>query len=182
MESCGYISSKYLSSFFENIDAVNIDIKLFNNDRYKSILGGDLDTILNTILFLSKSDTWLEISMLLIPGLNDSTTEITNLASWIFNKLGDSIPLHFKAFHPSYKFKNIQGTTKSMITKAIRVAKEVGLRHVYPDYITGETSSNTYCPSCGGILVDRQNSHIKNNIVDGVCPNPKCGRGLGGLY
>ena len=79
-----------ITPFYENIDAVNVDLKSFNHKTYSKIIGGDLDTVLETLKYLSKSHCWLEITTLLIPDLNDSTKEIDKLSNWIKNDLGSN--------------------------------------------------------------------------------------------
>lgn len=176
--SSGYLSDKYLEPFYKNITAVNIDLKTFNKQNYKKIIGGDLDTVLNTLKFLKNSRVWLEITTLLIPGFNDTDNEINRLIDWIGNELGPFIPLHFSAYYPCYQYK-ANKTPDTTILNAVKAAKAKGLKYVYSgNILNGKTS--TFCKNCGTILVSREDNTINSYIIDGKCPN--CATSLDGVY
>ncbi|MBN2617641.1 MAG: AmmeMemoRadiSam system radical SAM enzyme [Spirochaetales bacterium] len=129
--SSGYISSKYLEPFYKNVKGANIDLKCFDSSNYKNIIGGKLETILNTLEYLNSSSTWLEITTLIIPEFNDSNTEIKKMCKWIYSTLGSEVPIHFSAFHPSYKYLNKINTPVKKIEEVIKIAKDEGLQYVY---------------------------------------------------
>lgn len=179
MVSNGYVSAKYLEPLYNNITAVNIDLKCFSYDTYKKIIGGDLDTIKDTLVFLSKSRTWLEITTLLIPDLNDSVEEVTQMVEWIKDTLGDYIPLHFSAFYPTYLYSHKERTKEETIIQMVQLAKDIGLKYVYPGNIRGGDSS-TYCPNCNTELIHRKGYQTRTKLITGHCP--VCNQRIDGVF
>lgn len=166
----GFIKKKPLKKILPYIDAANIDLKSFDNDFYKNVCFGKLEPVLETIEIMNKK-IWIEITNLLIPGLNDKKGVIKEMCEWVAN-LDDSIPLHFSAFHPSYKMKDKKSTPMKTLKMAKKIAEDAGLKYVY----LGNTlaDQNTYCYSCGELLVERGPMSVKRiNINDNYCP--KCG-------
>lgn len=180
--SNGYISDRYLEPFYKNITAVNIDLKCFNRETYKKILGGDLDTILNTLKYLSSSNTWLEITTLLIPGLNDSESEIKALTNWIYTELGNRVPLHFSSYYPCYKYTSIERTPDKTVFKAVEIALKTGLKYVYSGNTQNREYSDTMCPECNTLLISRSGYRTQSFLESGHCPNPLCKKELDGVF
>ncbi|MGL1891173.1 MAG: AmmeMemoRadiSam system radical SAM enzyme [Spirochaetaceae bacterium] len=170
--SNGYISEEYLEGLYSNIKAVNIDLKSFNKDIYKKTIGGDLETVLNTLKYVNSSNTWLEITTLLVPGINDSTDEIKNMVNWILKELGDSVPLHLSAFYPNYNYKGRTPTKEDYVLEMVRLAREAGLLYVYPGNIMAGDSS-TYCPSCNFRVIKREGYKTESYLEGNRCPNCK---------
>jgi len=127
----GYILSEPRKELYKHIDAANVDLKAFNDDTYKKIIGGTLQPILETIKYLHNSDTWLEITTLLISGINDSENEIRSECEWIVDNIGVSVPLHFSAFHPAWKMLYIKRTSAETVISACEIAKTYGIKYVY---------------------------------------------------
>ncbi len=180
--SNGYISEKYLEPFYKDITAANIDLKCFNTETYKKVLGGDLDTILNTLKYINSSNTWLEITTLLIPGLNDSEYEIKRLCSWIYNELGNKVPLHFSAYYPCYKYTKAERTPEETILNAVEIALKTGLKYVYSGNIENREYANTMCPECNTLLISRRGYRTESYLESGHCPNTLCKRELDGIF
>jgi len=173
--SAGEINPKPRKIFFKHIDAVNIDLKAFSDTFYKNYCGSELDPVLDTLTYLkNKTDVWLEITTLLIPGLNDSEKEINSMSNWIINTLGPDVPLHFSAFHPDYKMQNIPRTPIATLNKARNIALSHGITYVYTGNVHDKQGSSTYCPSCGEILIGRDWYVLSDwNLSDGQCSNCK---------
>ena len=177
--SSGYESHEVLEDMYSWVDAANIDLKSFSHDYYKKVLKTDLDSVLESLEELAKNDIWLEITTLLIPGINDSQNEIEQMAEFIATKLGCEIPWHFSAFHPDYKMLSTPSTPLSTLTHAKEIADKYGIKYVYLGNVTN--NSNTYCPTCKVKLVERNGYHahivgIKNN----KCEN--CGYEIKGVW
>jgi len=167
MVSNGYITSEAIADIYPLIDAANIDLKAFSTEFYRRYCRGDLQSVLDALIEINKQGTFLELTTLIIPGINDSATEIDEMTRWIINNLGVDTPLHFSAFHPSFKMMQIQRTTKAELDKAVTIAAKNGLRYLYEGNIATFTESNTYCYSCGRLLIERQGYQINQKHLRG---------------
>ncbi len=165
----GYVNPAPRAEFYEFMDAANVDLKGFTDAFYQKYCAGHLEPVLDTLKFLKhETNIWLEITTLLIPGLNDSAAEIGQMTEWIAKELGPDIPLHLSAFHPTWKMKTIEPTPPSTLTRAREIAMKNGLRYVYTGNIRDEESSCTYCHKCGEKLIGRAGFQIvKFNLKDG---------------
>ena len=154
--TAGYITEQPRQEFFQHMDAVNVDLKAFTNEFYRKICGGELDPVLETLQHIKhNTDCWLEITTLLIPGKNDSDTEITKMVAWINKHLGTDVPLHFTAFHPDWKMTDLARTPESTLLNARKIAIRHGLKYVYVGNVHNEKASSTYCSQCHSLLIAR---------------------------
>lgn len=166
--SAGYISETARDGFFENITAANIDLKSFNYDFYKKHCGCQIEPIKNTLLYIAnETDIHLEVTNLLIPGTNDTKKEITELCHWFRQNLGKDTPVHFSAFHPSYKMKDIPRTPLTTMEMAHDIAKDCGLNHVYLGNVRTDTGNITYCTKCNAPLIKRDWFSVTEINLDG---------------
>lgn len=147
----GLINEQPLSELLPLIDAMNIDLKTMNPNSYKKILHGDLETVKKTIEIAHKH-CHIEITNLLVTGLNDKEKEIDNLIDYVVS-IDKNIPLHFSRYYPNYKYKK-PPTSERVIAYAYNKAKEK-LNYVYLGNIPAEDGANTYCPNCGNLLIER---------------------------
>lgn len=177
--SNGYINKEPLLEFCKYLDAVNIDLKSFNDLTYRKICSAKLEPVLNTLKILKENKIHIEITNLLIPTINDSDQEIKKMCSWILENLGSDIPLHFSKFYPMYNLKNLPPTPIEALEKARKLALNNGLKYVYIGNIPGHPASNTFCPKCKALLILRDSS-IENKIKGGECPN--CNQKIYGVY
>ena len=177
--SSGYESHEVLEDMKSWLDAANIDLKSFSHDYYKKVLKTNLDGVLESLIEFAKSDIWLEITTLLIPGVNDSNEEIDKMAEFISTKLGKDVPWHFSAFHPDYKMLDTPSTSMETMQKAREIAYSHGIKYVYLGNI--QNDSSTYCSRCKSKLVDRAGfrSHMET-IVDSRCAS--CGEPIKGVW
>jgi pyruvate formate lyase activating enzyme len=180
--TAGYINPEPAIEFFKAMDAVNIDLKGFTEKFYHKLCGGSLQPVLELLLYLvNKTDTWVEITTLLIPGENDSEKEMRSQCEWIFENLGPDIPLHLSAFHPDYKLMDIISTPLSTLISAKEIAINCGLNHVYLGNVNHNEGSNTLCHKCGSILIERNGYNISKWSLDsGECK--KCGTACPGNF
>jgi pyruvate formate lyase activating enzyme len=154
--TAGYISPSARRDFFGAMDAANIDLKAFTPDFYESLCAAKLDPVLDTLRYVAReTEVWLEVTTLLIPGHNDSETEIDRLCDWFVRELGPEVPLHFSAFHPDFKMTDLVRTPAATCRRARQQALSHGIRHVYSGNIHDATSQSTYCPSCGVQVIER---------------------------
>ncbi len=167
--SNGYINETPLKKLIPFIDAANIDLKAMSEKFYREICNAKLEPILNTLKILSKSKVWLEITNLIIPGLNDSKQQIEDLIQFVVS-LGKDIPLHFTAFFPAYKLTNIMPTPEKTLLDARKKALEEGLHYVYAGNIINVETNSTYCWKCKKLLIKRIGFSVaENNIKKGKC-------------
>lgn len=180
--SAGYVCEKPREEFYSVIDAVNIDLKSFNEDFYFKLTGGHLQPVLETLQYLKTTDVWFEITTLLIPGHNDSVSELHAMSEWIMQNLGPDVPLHFSAFHPDWKMQDVPPTPAATLTKAREIAMQAGLHYVYTGNVHDSRGSSTYCPECGHLLIERDWYELGRWGLDdkGCCAS--CGTSIAGRF
>ncbi len=166
--SAGYIRPEPRIEFFRYMDAANVDLKGYNENFYKNICSAQLGPVLETLEYLKhETSVWFEITTLLIPGENDSPSELESMCAWIAEHLGCDVPLHFSAFHPDYKMLDKPQTPPQTLTTARNIALQRGLRYVYTGNVHDEAGGSTYCHNCGKILIGRDWYRITNyNLTD----------------
>lgn len=150
------------------VDAMNIDLKAFNNKYYRDICGGSVKPVMDTIIVASK-ECHVEVTTLLVNGENDSAGEIEEIASFIAS-INKDIPLHLSRYFPNYKMKN-PATELEVMHEDTKIAKK-HLNYVYMGNVAAIDNS-TYCPECGYKFIERDGNHIHVNTSDSICP--KCG-------
>ena len=168
--SNGYMSSECLDDISGYLHGANIDLKAFNDGFYKKQCGARLEPVLKTIKKMVEMGIWIEITTLLIPGLNDSEEELTKLAEFIAEQSSD-IPWHISRFHPTYRMRNVPPTPPDKIHLAGQIGYRAGLRYVYTGNIPGDEGEKTNCHNCGNLLIDRYGFSVNfNNIKKDKCP------------
>jgi pyruvate formate lyase activating enzyme len=181
--TAGYIHAEPRAEFFALMDAANVDLKGFTDDFYVKYCGAHLQPVLDTLVYLVKeTDCWVELTTLIIPTLNDSDTELRRLADWVRDHLSPDVPLHFSAYHPDYKLRDIPPTPLDTLKRARRIAIESGLNYVYTGNVHDREGDTTYCPGCARPLIARDwyNIHAYSVTDDGHCPH--CGAHIAGRY
>jgi pyruvate formate lyase activating enzyme len=154
--TAGYMCDAPRREFYRYIDAANVDLKAFTEDFYFKICGATLAGVLETLEYLKhETPVWFEITTLLIPGQNDSDTEVDNLTKWVVSRLGPDVPIHFTAFHPDWKMREVAPTPASTLTRARRIAIANGIRYAYTGNVHDPVGQSTYCHHCGGIVIGR---------------------------
>jgi len=161
------------------IDAANIDIKAMSDEFYKKICGvTSVQPVLDTAKFFKSKGVHVEITNLIIPDKNDKKEDFEQLSNWVVKNLGKNTPIHFSAYHPDFKRPSDKRTPLETLNIAYNVAKDTGLLFPYIGNINHKQGSNTYCPNCNHLLLNREGySFRKIDInVDKKCP--KCGYDL----
>ena len=150
---------------------------------FRSLCGGTLQPVLETLEYLkNETDTWFEITTLLIPGENDSESELDKLTSWVVEKLGPDVPLHFSAFHPDWKLRDHSSTPPATLTRAREIALKNGVRYAFTGNVHDPDGAATYCHECGSKLIGRSWYQLNewNLTADGRCG--KCGATCAGRF
>ncbi|WP_244148894.1 AmmeMemoRadiSam system radical SAM enzyme [Desulfonatronum thioautotrophicum] len=183
--SNGFQSRECLESWGPLISAANIDLKAFTEQFYKDVCGGRLQPVLDNLKTIRDLGWWLEVTTLLIPGLNDDPGELRAMADFIFRELGSQTPWHISRFHPDHTMLDRPPTSPQSLKKAWEIGKEAGLVHVYVGNITGVAGEGTECSGCGATLLRRHGFHVQNVGMDKeacqACGVSVAGRGMDAL-
>ncbi len=176
----GYMTSEALHMIRPYLDAANVDLKAFNDDFYKEQCSAKRKHVMQTLKLMKSLGIFVEVTTLLIPGLNDDTEELQQLASFMVEALGPETPWHISRFHPTYKLTDRPPTPAESIHRARQIGLEAGLRYVYSGNLPGDEGENTMCYNCGQSLIERWGYHISKNVIThGTCP--KCEARLDGI-
>jgi len=167
--SNGYMSEQCLQYISPDLHAANVDLKSFSKKFYKEQCGAKLDPVLKTLETMKNMGVWLEVTTLLIPGLNDSIQELKDLSKFLAD-LDPNIPWHISRFHPTYRLTHIPSTPPDSIRRAKDIGYESGLKYVYTGNIPGDAGEKTLCHHCGVLLIDRFGFNVdQNSIKKGRC-------------
>ncbi len=181
--TAGYIHPDPRRAFFGKMDAANVDLKAFTDEFYQRQTGSHLAPVLDTLQHIRhETRCWLEITTLLIPGLNDGTNELEAMTRWIAEHLGPDVPLHFSAFHPDYKMVDVPATPGATLTRARRIALANGLRHVYTGNVHDVEGGTTFCPGCAAPLIERDWHAVLHYTLDAQGSCPHCGTHIAGHF
>jgi len=176
----GYMTKECLQEIFPDLHAANVDLKAFNKSFYKEQCGAKLEPVLNTLETMKEMGVWLEVTTLLIPGLNDSTEDLKGISKFLAD-LDQNIPWHISRFHPTYHLTSISSTPPESIRRARDIGYEAGLKYVYTGNLPGDEGEKTFCHNCGGLLIDRFGFNVtKNRIEKNRCP--ECGSEVPGVW
>ncbi len=170
----GYITPEALAHIRPYLDAANIDLKGFSEKFYQEVVHAMLHEVLDSIVEYKRQGVWVELTTLIIPGWNDADDELQGIARFIAEKAGVETPWHVTQFYPTYKLTDRPATPVSTLRRARQIGLAAGLRYVYEGNVPGEGGENTWCPSCGNLLIQRFGFSIgENRIREGKCPG--CG-------
>jgi pyruvate formate lyase activating enzyme len=176
----GYITKEALATIAPVLDAANIDLKGFSEGFYRDIVHAKLSEVLDSIIEYRKQGIWIELTTLVIPGLNDSDADLQGIASFIVTNLGVDTPWHVSGFHPTFKLTNQPPTPTATLQRAREIGCAAGLRYVYEGNVPGKGGENTWCPSCSALLIERYGFTIGiNRVSNGACP--VCGVAIAGI-
>jgi pyruvate formate lyase activating enzyme len=165
------------------MDAANIDLKGFTRDFYHRICGADLDRVLETIEYVAtRTDTWLELTTLLIPGHNDGEAELDAMTRWVVEHCGPDVPMHFSAFHPDWKMRDVPATPPATLRRAREIALANGVRHAYTGNVHDRAGDTTHCPGCGAAVIERDWYQLRAYRLDGTGHCRACGTRVAGVF
>ena len=181
----GYMSPDCLETLRQPdgllLDAANVDLKAWSDRFYREQCGARLQPVLDSLRLMKKLGIWVEVTTLLIPGLNDDEGELRELAAFLVHDLGSDTPWHVTRFHPDYRLTDVSPTPLSTLERAREIGLNAGLQFVYQGNVPGE-GEITYCPKCGAELVRRFGFHVSMNRLgpDGTCP--QCATAIPGRW
>ena len=176
----GYMTPEVIALVAPLLDGANVDLKAANDNFYRRICGARWDPVRETVIEMRRLGIWLELTTLLIPGLNDDRREVRAMAEWIATALGPETPWHLTRFQPAYRMAELQETTSRSLVQAASIAREVGLRHVYVGNAPEVEASTTSCARCGEPLIFRKDFAVTEwRLVEGRCP--RCKHALAGV-
>ena len=175
----GYMSQEMLEVFHPYLDAANVDLKAFRKVSYRRYVRAGFQPVLDNMKLMKKMGIWLEVTTLVIPGINDDLAELRDAAHFVVQELGPNTPWHISGFFPAYKMGDVPPTPLATLRLAQQIGLDEGLHYVYVGNISGE-GNDTFCPSCGRALIRRHNfGVIFNRMVNDRCP--ACGTPIAGI-
>ena len=181
--TAGYICAEPRAEFFAHMDAANVDLKAFTEDFYHNLCSGHLDAVLDTLKYLKHEiDVWFEITVLLIPGHNDGDAELEAMTAWVVDNLGPDVPMHFSAFHPDWKMRDIANTPPETLSRARGIALKNGIRYAYTGNVHDTAGDATYCPHCKAKVIGRDWYQLTHWSMGqgGHCQG--CGTAIAGVF
>lgn len=177
----GYMTETMLQSFDGVIDAANVDLKAFQDSTYRRHIGASLQPVLDSIKWMHAMGIWLEITTLVIPGLNDDPAELADIAGFIAQEVDLQTPWHISRFHPGYKFGDVAPTPLDTMKSAYEIGRQAGLQHVYLGNVPELSAQHTVCADCGAVLIERHGYRVlPTKLEKGRCS--ACGADLAGVY
>lgn len=175
----GYMTPEMLETMDPYLDAANVDLKAFNEKVYHRHVGAGLEPILENLKIMKDLGIWVEVTTLVIPGVNDDDEELRQAADFISGELGPETPWHLSRFYPQHQMQHLPPTPLDTLYRAREIGQEAGLRYIYLGN-TGE-ETNTRCHACDQLLIRRSRYIVGVNLIeDGRCPN--CGTEAAGVW
>ena len=165
----GYMTPEALQMISPWLDGANVDLKAFTDEFYKKMCGARLSPVLETLKGMKARGIFLEVTTLLIPGLNDDPDELKQLAAFIADNLGIETPWHISRFHPTYRLTDRPITPLESLLNAHEIGKKAGLRYVYTGNVPGQEGEKTFCYQCGRVVIDRLGFSIGEYALDNGC-------------
>lgn len=177
----GYMTREAIDTIKPYLDAANIDLKAFRKDTYRKVMKAQLDGVLDSIKYMKEAGIWVEVTTLVVPGMNDSDSELKDIADFLA-KTGRDIPWHISRFVPHYKMQNVFPTPIETLRKAYDIGKKAGLRYIYLGNVPGDDTENTFCFSCGEKLITRRGYFVVANKLTTRSECPKCKSKIDGVF
>ena len=179
--SNGYMTPLAVETIAPYLDAINVDLKAFRDETYRKIMKARLQPVLTCLKALVAAGIWVEVTTLVVPGMNDSPQELRDIARFVAAELSPSVPWHVSRFHGDYKMTGTPTTPIETLELACHVGQEAGLKYVYSGNVPGQGDESTRCPACGEMLISRMGFRIRaNHLKDGACF--KCDQPIEGIW
>jgi pyruvate formate lyase activating enzyme len=178
--SNGYMTAEVIRHLAPVLDGINIDLKAFTDDFYKEVCKARLEPVLESIRLFHELGVLVEVTTLVIPGLNDSDEELRAIARFL-RSVSPQIPWHVSGFYPTYKMLDRPATSLATLKKAREIGLAEGLRFVYEGNVPGSGGEDTFCPGCSTRLIQRSGFSSQTiAMIDGRCE--KCGITIAGVW
>lgn len=176
----GFMTPEAIDKIAPFLAAANVDLKCHDPKTYRDFLGGGLEGVLESLACLHEKGIWLEVTTLLVPGLNDSEAEIERMAEAIAD-ISPDIPWHISRFFPQYRHQEAPPTPVETVLKALEMGRKASLRYLYCGNMRDGKWENTWCHHCGALLLRREGLGLIENHLNpsGTCP--ECGTPCAGF-
>jgi pyruvate formate lyase activating enzyme len=177
----GYMSDEMLTVFQGYLDGANVDLKSFRDQTYRRLIGARLQPVLDSLITMKGLGIWVEVTTLLVTGINDDPQEIREIAAFIAQELGSETPWHISRFFPTYKMTERASTPLATLRRAYEIGMEEGLLYVYVGNVLDAGGNDTICPGCGRILIHRYGYAVRVEGFSGGCCT-HCGEQIAGVW
>ena len=179
--SNGFMSPLAVEKIAPHLDGINVDLKSFRDETYRQHMKASLRPVLDCLRAMVAAGVWVEVTTLVVPGMNDSAEELGDIAGFIAGDLGPQVPWHITRFHADYRMTSVAATPLETLQMATQIGVKAGLSYVYCGNVPGQADERTRCPSCQEVLIDRWGFTIRqSNLTAGACP--KCGTKIAGVW
>ena len=175
----GYMTGEMLETLRPYLDAANVDLKAFRDETYRKYVGARLQPVLDSLKLMKRLGIWLEVTTLIVPGINDDPEELRGAAQFVAGELGVDTPWHISRFFPAYEMVDLPPTPVAVLQQARKIGLEAGLQYVYVGNVPSE--ENTSCHSCGRLLIRRSGYLILENNIEPDQRCPDCGARVAGV-
>jgi pyruvate formate lyase activating enzyme len=176
----GFMTAAALEMIEPHLDGANVDLKAFREETYRRYVKARLQPVLDSLIRMKLADIWIEVTTLVIPGINDDPNELRDIARFISNELGPDTPWHISRFFPHYRMIDVPQTPVKTLIETAKIGASEGLRYIYIGNAPGLSFGHTICPGCERIVIERSGYGIVRNAVrNGSCPD--CGTEIAGV-
>lgn len=175
----GFMTPEMIDLYHPWLDAANVDIKAFKDETYHRLMGGRLEPVLESCRRLKAAGVWLEVTTLIVPGVNDDPDELRDLAQFIYDDLGPETPWHLSRFYPQYKMTSQPPTSEKILMNTKAMGEEIGLDYIYIGNVAGVYG--TRCKKCGQDLLIRMGYQTRIVGLDNVGCCTECGTSVDGV-
>jgi pyruvate formate lyase activating enzyme len=177
----GYMTREAIDAIAPYLDAANVDLKAFKRDTYRNLMKASLDGVLDSIRYMKEKGIWIEVTTLVVSGMNDGADELSAIANFLV-QMGRDIPWHISRCVPHYRMDDIPQTPIATLKQAYEIGKKAGLRYVYLGNVAGDETEGTFCYECGERLIERAGYRIVSNRLENHSSCPKCKAKIDGIF
>ncbi len=179
--SNGFMTPLAVRTIAPYLDAINVDLKAFRDETYRRVMKARLQPVLTCLAELVAAGVWVEVTTLVVPGMNDSEAELSDIAGFIAGELGVDVPWHVSRFHGDYKMTETPSTPMETLETAMEIGRRAGLKYLYCGNVPAGQYENTNCPNCGAMLIRRTGfSTAEIRLAEARCPN--CSTEIAGVW
>ncbi len=176
----GYMTREALDAIAPYLDAANVDLKAFRKETYRNVMKAQLDGVTDSIRHMKELGIWVEVTTLIVPGMNDDPAELADIATFLV-EIGRDIPWHISRFIPQYRRTDAKPTSIKALQGAYEIGRKAGLRYVYLGNVPGDESESTFCYECGTRLIERSGYEVKQNRITNRNECPECHAKIDGV-
>ncbi len=179
--SNGFMTSEAVQAISPYLDAINVDLKAFRDETYRRVMKGRLKPVLTCMRELVSAGVWVEVTTLVVPGMNDSSEELSDIAGFIAGELGVDVPWHVSRFHGDWKMTDTPTTPMETLETAVQAGRRAGLKYIYCGNVPAGQYENTLCPNCSATVIRRSGFRVAEIRLAGTqCPD--CSTEIAGVW